>query len=695
VAEPDEIAVLLIEDDEDDVLLTKALLNEAQQRYRVRWERSPESGLAALLSGSVDVCLLDQRLGLVTGLELLGEARAVGVRTPIILLTGEGDRDTDLQAMRRGASDYLVRGRLDAPLLERSIRYAIERAAHVAALADSEEQFRSLLESASDGIVIADADGRVVHWNPSAAQLFRRTDLGDRTLEQLLDDPARAATAVDELRLVRRDRLELEGIRGDGTRFPAEIALSSWDSTGGVMWSAIIRDVTDRRALESQLEHQAFHDPLTGLANRTLLRNRLEHALRRRMRTGGSVAVLFVDLDDFKRINDTLGHAAGDDLLLEVTARVTRLLRPTDTAARLGGDEFAVVLEDVRDVGDATRVARRLLESLDAPVDVAGARVTVSASIGIAAAMSANDDADTLLRYADVAMYAAKEGGKSRFAQFEHEMHARLVRRLQLEGELRAAIVGREGVAYYQPIVDLRTGRILGVEALMRWLHPDRGLLAPGDFIPVAEETGLIAALGRQLRAEAFRQVREWRRLHPGLEELCLAVNVSPRELDGDGFVAELVAALDVARLPRDAAVIEITEGATLRNRGVSARRLTELRAAGVRIAIDDFGTGYSSLSYVQQLPAQILKIDRSFVADLRAGGDTTVLSAIVAMSHGMGLVTIAEGIEDQACLELIAGLGCDYGQGYHFARPADARTITGLLLANADETAPRGRAIV
>jgi diguanylate cyclase (GGDEF)-like protein len=426
------------------------------------------------------------------------------------------------------------------------------------------------------------------------------------------------------------------------------------------------------RRSEAQVTHQATHDALTGLANRALFRSRLEAALDQP--DGAGTAVLFVDLDDFKTVNDSCGHAVGDELLIAVAARLTACVRSGDTVARLGGDEFALLLEDA---GEATAVqtAERLTSTLGSPMTLASTRVTVRASIGIAVAPPGGCDAGEIIRNADVAMYAAKEGGKGRFAVFEARMHTSLLERIEQEHDLREAISRSQFVVRYQPVVELASGRLAGVEALVRWQHPTRGLVPPADFIPLAERSGLIIALGRFVLVEACRRASGWQ----ATANLDLSVNLSARQLADPHLTPEVAAALSAARLPAERLVLEITETALLDSAAHQA--LASLRSLGVRLALDDFGTGYSSLEQLQRFPVDIIKIDKVFVDRVTSGlRESALTRAIVQIGHTMGLDTIAEGIETAEQAEVLQQLGCRYGQGYWFSKPLEAAELERLL---------------
>ena len=450
------------------------------------------------------------------------------------------------------------------------------------------------------------------------------------------------------------------------------------------------QDVTERKVLEKKLTHQALHDPLTGLPNRALLLDRLERALSRaNRREGTEVAVLFMDLDNFKFVNDTLGHRVGDDLLVAVSGRLRSCLRPEDTAARLGGDEFAVLLEDVEDPGEATQVAERVTEVLRAPFIVSAREVFVTPSIGIALSGSSEGPSENLMRDADMAMYRAKEEGKARYKLFDPGMECRITARMTLENDLRRGIERDEFEVYYQPVVALDTGRTVGMEALVRWQHPERGLVAPSEFVPLAEEIGLIVPIGRRVLREACRQAREWQELYPSVPSdppLVIGVNLSARQLRYPGLLEDVEGALRESGLDPRWLILEITESVVVGEGESRVGILRELREQGVRFALDDFGTGYSSLSYLKHLPVGMLKIDRSFVERIGEDAEDAVLIAgVVGIAHGLGLRVLAEGVETAEQLERVKALGCELAQGYHFARPMPSGKAEAFLASRRD----------
>ena len=441
-----------------------------------------------------------------------------------------------------------------------------------------------------------------------------------------------------------------------------------------------VQDVTERNSLQAELQHQAFHDSLTNLANRALFSDRVEHAIQRGARDSTTAGVLLLDLDGFKTVNDSLGHTAGDELLVAVAQRLRAVLRPSDTAARLGGDEFAVLLEDLIGAEEACEVAERVIEAISRPFALSGTEVVIHASVGITVVGHLSADAEALLRNADAAMYSAKNQGKGCYKLFEPAMHSAAVARLQLERDLRQAVEARQFVLHYQPVVSLTAGRVVALEALVRWQHPTRGLIAPADFIPIAEDNGLIVDIGRWVLGAACRQARAWQDAHP---QLCLtiAVNLSPRQLADRGLVADVRGALAASGLSPETLTLEITESVLVDDAGGAVARLSELKETGVRLAIDDFGIGYSSLSALGSLPVDTLKIDKAFIDGVTTGIEADALvQAILRLARTFHLVTIAEGVERPDQLRRLEELGCDQIQGFCFSRPIPGERVDALL---------------
>lgn len=566
--------ILLIDDDEDDYLLTRELLGEIfGGRLRLEWARSWDTALAAIAERRHEVYLVDYRLGERTGLELVREAIAQGSAAPFIVLTGQGSREIDLEAMRAGAMDYLVKGEISAPLLDRSIRYSIER----------------------------------------------------------------------------------------------------------------------HRA-ERRLAEIAQLDQLTGLPNRYLLQDFLTRSLARATRFSHYLALLLVDLDRFKPVNDIYGHGAGDRLLQVIGGRLREAVRASDLVARLGGDEFTVVLTDLDDPDTALPRAERLLEVIRRPIDVGGCEVEVGASIGIAVYPRDAGSIEELLLSADAAMYTAKAGRVGGVHLYTGEMRQRAVRRQALERSLRQAAAREEFCLFYQPQFELKTGRLSGFEALIRWRHPELGLISPGEFIPLTEETGLIVPIGRWALETGCAQLAHWRRAGHG--QLRLAVNLSPRQMHEAGLAELLQRLLVQHELPPSLLELEITESHLLQKPDEVRRLLTDLSEMGVRVSLDDFGTGFSSLNHLRAFPGASLKIDRSFIQSLEeTGSDAAIVRSLIAMAHSLDLKVIAEGVESPGQLRILTEYGCDYVQGFLLGRPAPPEEITRRFLDGPTSwSAPRPR---
>jgi diguanylate cyclase (GGDEF)-like protein/PAS domain S-box-containing protein len=558
----------------------------------------------------------------------------------------------------------------------------------------SEARFQQLVRHASDAIVIIDTERRIRYQAPSVVRVlgFIPVDIDGtiidslahpdhrehlvRFLGQLLHGPP-GMTRLTEVRLIRADDSLIE----------AEIVganLLENDDVRGVVLT--IRDVTKRRTLEDQLRHQAFHDSLTGLPNRALFTDRVDHALdRTRREDGHSPAVLFVDLDDFKTVNDSMGHGAGDELLCVVAERLRRCLREGDTPARLGGDEFAVLLEDVEDEALIYDVAERVLASIHEPIRIERTELHVRASIGIATRNTAETTSAELLRNADLALYTAKANGKGMIERFEPSMHHRALDRMAITAELERAVEHGGIDVAYQPIVDIVSGEIMGFEALARWVHPVRGPVTPHEFIPIAEETGMILRLGRHVLEVACRQLADWRAVSDQARSWRMSVNLSARQLLADDLVDMVRLATDGAGISPSDLTLELTESVLLSDSERVLDRLQQLKDLGVSIAIDDFGTGYSSLSYLQRVPFDTLKIDRAFVAALQLeDASATLVRTIMDLARTLDVDAIAEGIEQPIEVDGLTRLGCAHGQGFFFAVPADAETVSqrlGLVL--------------
>jgi diguanylate cyclase (GGDEF)-like protein/PAS domain S-box-containing protein len=561
-----------------------------------------------------------------------------------------------------------------------------EQVRNIGELAAREQELRLLTERSSAFLARLSPALRFRYASPACQSLIGYEP------EQLIGHDARELVLEEDLPALRKAAEELRTSdtvtvvcrvrRMDGAIAWFESTLAPIRDELGQLSELVCvsRDVTERKAAELQLAHQAMHDALTGLPNRTLFLDRLAHALRRRRRGGtGALAVLFFDVDRFKVVNDSLGHAVGDRLLVDVATRVDAALRPADTVARFGGDEFTVLCEDIAGELEAVAIAQRLVDLFEEPFQVDGREVFLSTSVGIALANGSatgrsRDRPDDLIRDADAAMYRAKELGKARYELFDTAMRTQALRRLELENALRRAVERDELRLHLQPEIAVDSGAIVGFEALVRWEHPERGLLAPGDFVSLAEETGLIGAVGAWVLRQACSLAASWPT--PGL---LISVNVSARQLAGGDFTELVAAVLEETGLEAELLCLELTESAVIESGAMAT--LEGLKRLGVRLAIDEFGTGWSSLGHLRRFPIDIVKLDRSFVSGLgREPQDASIAAAINSLAHALGLSTVAEGNETGEQLAVLAALGCDLGQGYLFARPAPVEAFGDVL---------------
>jgi diguanylate cyclase (GGDEF)-like protein/PAS domain S-box-containing protein len=655
--------------------------------------RSAARGLRAKLPEDQDAFLLAQRSSAVAGLvgrttrrgstpgatlkQLAPMAGAVSARLARQAVASD--------ARARSQSLWSLSGGLLLVVLLLWIFWAKRDAA---ANAIRQRRAKALWSSSSDLLIVVDAEGAIVHATSPVERLlgYDTIDLVGRPFLDLVDaeDRERARTAFDDAGSEAEEAASANWrVRSaDGALLDVEgTCVNLVDDPSVAGFIVTLRDVGERIDLEDQLRRQAFHDSLTGLPNRALFEDRVRHAVGRSLRGHKGLAVLFVDLDDFKTVNDSLGHAAGDELLRHVALRLDECTRDADTAARLGGDEFAVLVETLTAEDMAAEVANRVHQAFERPFDVSGDEIFVHASIGIAIGAEGTS-AEELLRNADTAMYAAKAGGKGRSQVFHLTMHTAAQKRFQLSGDLRRAVRDGNFTVHYQPLVDLKTRAILGLEALVRWDHPTIGQIPPDEFIPLAEETGLIVPIGRFVLEQACRQRQEWAATHPAYDKLYISVNLSGRQFKPAGqVVADVKAATKKVGLDPRFLVLEVTESILMHDRAAIARDLQDLQALGVRIAIDDFGTGYSALSYLREFPIDSVKMDRSFVRDLACGtGDAALVRSVLELGDALDMQIVAEGIEDQSQLTSLSDLHCGVGQGFYFAPPLEAHAVDSLL---------------
>ncbi|HEV8370998.1 MAG TPA: EAL domain-containing protein [Pyrinomonadaceae bacterium] len=700
------IRVLLVDDDEDDYVMTRELLSESGSSvFQLDWVFSYDEAIAAIDRREHDVYLLDYRLGEQSGLDILRHGGSKSPQSPMILLTGQGDELVDIEAMKEGAADYLIKSQLTSDLLARSIRYSMERSKASHSLRQSEERYQRLVELSPDAIIVH-TERSIVFVNGAGVRL-----LGAQSSAELIGRPVTSFVHADcresarkRIDLSLHDNIEVpfaeeKFVRVDGGEIQVEVGAVPFIYENEPAVQMVARDISVRKLIEEKLIHDAFHDALTGLPNRALFKEHLKLAVERAKRKEPFLfAVLFLDLDRFKNVNDGLGHAIGDELLIQIARRLEAHIRPVDRVARFGGDEFAILLDGIEDASDATRVAERLQTQLQQPFNVLGHNVFTSASIGIAMSTTGYLGPDDVVRDADTAMYRAKALGKARYEIFDFEMHSRAVALLKLETDLRLAVERQEFSIQYQPIMKLGTNQIHGFEALVRWHHPERGLLLPSEFIPVAEETGLILPLGRWILREACRQTREWQEEFPAHESLTLNVNYSGKQFMQSDVIEQIKEILEETGFDPCLLQLEITESAVIENTKTVTEMILQLRALGIRLSMDDFGTGYSSLSYLHNFPIHTLKIDRSFISNKGEVGDNEIVRTIIMLARNLGLDVVAEGVETAEQLAYLKGLDCEYGQGFLFSHPLDANmvehTLRELLTAKSIGDVPTGALI-
>lgn len=691
--------ILIVEDDPGvSILVRNAVADLGCEPVTVS---TGEQAIAWAMANDADLLLIDNVLPDMQAPELLDKLDAEACHFPFIVTTGNGSEVVAVELMKRGAVDYVIK---DAEFLERLPTVVLRALAvidarrRVSEVEGALHQYRieteAILEAAADGIVTFDPDGKVITANSAVSEMYacEHKNLVGGHIDLLFPSegggpvlPLPGRVGTGDIRKQLRQPREFVTFRADGTPFDAEVTMSEVEGGDRRLYIAVIRDISEKKRIERQLLHDAFHDKLTGLPNRALAMNRINHALKRRDdKPGYRCGAMFIDLDRFKMVNDTLGHAAGDQLLTEVAGLLQQAVRPSDTIARLGGDEFLIVLEDIHDLRNAVLVAERVLDCLDVELSVRGNPIRTNASIGIALNQEDTTDGEELLRHADIAMYRAKEKGRSRYEVFDIEMHSRTVMMMRTESALRRAIGTDEILLHYQPIVDLDKRVVAGFEALVRWNQPGRGLVPPNDFIPLAEETGLICALGRQVLYQACRQNREWKDQFG--EATVISVNLSVYQLQRENVVTMVRDVLNETKLPASALKLELTEGAFLDYSKGGLDALDELKAMGVGLSIDDFGTGYSSFGYLGKLPIETIKLDRSFINGLPQDKDHVAISkAILAMAQAMDLKVIAEGVEHSGQLRFLHEHGCRFAQGYLFGRPVGVEQAVDLLFSSVE----------
>jgi diguanylate cyclase (GGDEF)-like protein/PAS domain S-box-containing protein len=690
--------VLLVEDNPGDARLLREMFNEQgpadTQLTHVASMAEAEQYLAAQ---PVDIVLLDLGLPDARGLETVRRARTAAPHVTLVVLTGLDDELLAAQSLQEGAQDYLVKGQNDthgsARGLLRALRYAVERKALEEALFSEKERAQVTLNSIGDAVICKDIAGNVTFLNVVAEKLtgwtrhaaagrpmtevFRVMDAASG--EVALNRPAAPALPSSGEHLPSNRIL----VRNDGTVIPIEDCVAPIHDREGQATGTVIvfRDVSAARAMAKQMTLSAERDFLTGLPNRMLLNDRISQAIALAIRNKSRIALLFLDLDGFKYINDSLGHPVGDKLLRSIAERLAACVRGSDTVSRQGGDEFVVLLSELPSLEDAAISSRRILKAVAEAHSIDHHDLHITASIGVSIYPDDGHDAEALIKNADTAMYQAKENGRGSYQFFKPAMNVRAVERQSVEESLRRAMTRHEFRLQYQPKVDLGTGEITGAEALLRWIHPIRGLVSPASFIPIAEDCGLILPIGAWVLREACAQARRW--LDEGLTLSTMAVNVSAMEFREDNFLPGLLEILAETGLDPKYLELELTESVLMKHAESSTSILQALRDRGVKIAIDDFGTGYSSLSYLRKFPVDALKIDQSFVRQIStAGDDTVIVTAVIGMARSLKLRVVAEGVETLEELEFLRAHRCDEAQGFYFSRPVPPRQFAELLRA-------------
>jgi diguanylate cyclase (GGDEF)-like protein/PAS domain S-box-containing protein len=686
--------LLLVEDNQGDARLLREMLNEpALNGTEVSHVNTMSDAESHLGRHAVDIIVLDLGLPDAHGLEAIRRAHAAAPHIPLVVLTGLDDESLAAQALQEGAQDYLLKGQIETRGLLRSLRYAIERKTMEEALFAEKERAQVTLNCIGDAVVCTDISGDITFLNPVAETMtgWPLTEAVGRPMAEVFRTLSVTSTepteTTAELAILQIRSVHLPPscvlIRRDGLEIPIEDTIAAIHDRQGQAIGAVIvfRDVSVARAMAQQITHSAEHDFLTGLPNRMLLNDRISQAIASARRHSKQVAVLFLDLDGFKHINDSLGHPVGDKLLQSIATHLAAVVRGGDTVSRQGGDEFVVLLPDLQQPEDAATMAGRILREVALPHSVDQFELHVTTSIGVSVFPDDGKDAETLIKNADTAMYQAKENGRQSIQFFKPAMNARAVERQSIEEGLRRALEREEFTLHYQPKVSIKTGAITGAEALIRWTHPSRGSISPAQFIPIAEDCGLILPIGRWVLRHATLQAQAW--VTAGLPPTTMAVNVSAVEFRDDDFLRGLFAILDESRFSPRALELELTESVLMKRVASTHFILQTLRKAGVQVAIDDFGTGYSSLSYLRKFPIDTLKIDQSFVGQIHNGDqDAAIVTAVIGMARSLKLRVVAEGVETFEELEFLHTHHCEEAQGYYFSRPVPAGQFAKLLEA-------------
>jgi diguanylate cyclase (GGDEF)-like protein/PAS domain S-box-containing protein len=693
--------LLLIQNDAVDATAVRdALINSSDGSFRVVWVRHCAAGLKVLEklmaqegyeTDSIAAVLVDLSLPDSNGLETFARIYQAAPQIPILILTTVQDEDIAKLAVQRGAHEYLFKDRLDAYLLPKAVGRMIERVANTEVLFEEKERAQVTLDSIGDAVVSTDVSGHVTYLNAVAEALTgwlqqEATGLPLEKVLRIIDGTTRQearnpmAFAIRENKTVRLTP-NCVLIRRDGVESPIEdSAAPIHDRHGQVIGAVMVfHDVSAARATTLRMSYLAQHDSLTGLPNRILLNDRLIEAIALAHRYQRQLAMLFLDVDRFKYVNDTLGHVIGDRLLQSIAQRLLGCVRASDTVSRQGGDEFVILLPELTHAQDATVCADKILEILRSPHRVDEHDLHVTASIGIVTYPDDGTDAETLMKHADFAMYHAKDSGRDNHQFFKRDLSMRALKRRSLENGLRYALEREELMLHYQPKINLDTGDIVGVEALIRWLHPDLGLVSPAEFIPIAEECGLMVPIGQWVLGQACHQAQAWQDI--GLAPIRIAVNISAVELRAKDFLNRVGATLAETGLEPRFLELELTETFLVQDSTATLAVLQDLKQLGLCLALDDFGTGYSSLNHLKRFPIDTLKIDRSFVHTITTNSDdASIVCAVISMGKNLHMRVVAEGVETRAQLSFLQDRECPFGQGYYFSQPLTGQACTQLL---------------
>jgi diguanylate cyclase (GGDEF)-like protein/PAS domain S-box-containing protein len=691
--------ILILTDNASDTSILKEVLGNARDGpFELECVTQLAAGLKRLCLGGIDAILVDLSLPDSSGIATFDQLFAAAPHTPIMTLSAIEEETLAIEAVQRGAQGYLSKGFFASSLVPQALRNIIQRKAVEEALYKEKTRAGIALNSIGDAVICADMSGNVDYMNIAAENLtgWSREEadghpIGDvfKIVSGVTGKPERNTV---ELVLQQNRPIGLPAdthlVRKDGSEAAIEDSaapIHDWDGklTGAVI---VFHDVSAAQAMTKKMAHLAQHDFLTNLPNRVLLNDRIAQAITLAKRNGTQLAVLFLDLDNFKHINDSLGHATGDKLLQSVAQRLINCVRSSDTVSRQGGDEFVILLAGSKNQEDAALTAAKILSVLALAHSIAKCDLHVTTSIGISVYPADGQDAEMLIKSADTAMYHAKEKGRNNYQFFRNDMNIRAVERQFIEANLRRALEKQEFVLHYQPKVNLDTGMITGAEALLRWMHADWGMVLPERFVPIAEDCGLIVPIGRWVLREACMQAKRWQ--DAGLAPVSVAVNISALEFREKNFFEGVRAILNETGLEANCLQLEITESVLMSDAESSAAILQELKNMGVQLAVDDFGTGYSSLSYLKRFPIDVLKIDQSFVEGIGSGTDNGIIvGAVIGMGNSLKLRVVAEGVENDTQLTFLKARHCEEGQGYLFSRPIVAEQFTALLATGVSET--------